>query len=382
MKKGTSGNLSQPVRRFLFNDVTVADFGLYTDATTTFKNLILKKLGYTLTSFASGSNITVTRQCTDAGQLKVVSVDFDTDCPCVECGFDYGINVMIRHMLPGYHNDMTDRQKPYSGNISNINCVSGAIDSTQIQTMRDDIINQINDDIGYMNPLAGANVIAGRVFKLTGFVAGMGCVINGHVYNGQVLLATLITAINATTHAYAFADPTTPLTVMWLIMNDTPTTSVITSGMSVYNKGIGIISKDEKWDFFVEVQPLDATGTVTTIQASQFPFLTSDDVFRIFSGGAAPHGQFATQTYITQPIDGAEYCKYVIEVEDFINDLTGASHFEFYVGTIELYIRNVTANISTNIWDATNGMWESIADNGAFVADTSLNTLLMTTWQA
>jgi hypothetical protein len=133
-----------------------------------------------------------------------------------------------------------------------------------------------------------------------------------------------------------------------------------------------------KWNFNAEIQPLDATGTITVIQESAFPFLTSDDVFRIFSGGAAPNGNFATQGYIVQPVDGASYCRYIIAVDSDINDLTGASHWEHFRGTVEFYVQTSAGNIAA-IWDATDLMWES--SHAGFGADTTFDALL-TAWQA
>lgn len=373
MKKGTGGNLMQPTRRFLFNTVTVKDFGMFTDLVTGFKNLIFKKLGYSLANIGLGANITITKQCTDAGQLKVVSVDFDDACPCTECGFDYGINVAIRHMTPGYFNDFAEQQqKPYAGEIANINCVSGAIDSTQIDTMKDDIINQINADLGFMNEFSGANVIAGRAIHLTAWDAASAITINGTAYGAQATIAAFVAAINAGTDAYAFLDPTTPATELWVIANTTPTTLTVvnTAGtITVPTKyTIGIISKDVKWTFEVEIQHLDATGTVTEIQASKFPFLTSDDVFRLFpsssaAGSVKHNGSLGIHEYIQQPEDGAEYCKIIIAVTDDINSLDGASHFEHYVGTVELYVKKT--QLTGDKWDAANPMLES-----GFVANT------------
>jgi hypothetical protein len=376
-KKGTGGNLSNPVRRFLINDLTTFDAGVFTDSTTGLKNLILKKLGYQLTSLAAGSNITITRQCTTAGQLKVVSVNFDDACPCEECGFDYGIDILIQHMTPGYFNDFVQQQqKPYAGQIANVTCASGVIDSSQLNTAKDDIINQINADLGYMNQYSGANVIAGRCKLLTqvgAWDATNAITINGHAIAAAATRALFITNINtnANLDAYAFVDPLT-VTGIYVIARTAPTTLTIvtTAGTIVVPTlfTIGIISKDVKWTFEVQIQHLDATGTITEIQASKFPFLTSDDVFRLFAGGGNKHhGNLVTQGYITQPIDGASYCKYIIEVEDMVNDLSGSSHYEFLHGTIELYIRNIAANLSTNIWDATNYMWEST--NAGFAAD-------------
>lgn len=386
MKKGTGGNLSQPKMRFLINSLSAADFGVFTDTVTGLKSLIAKKLGYSFESLAGGTNVEVTKQCTDAGQLKVVSVDFNNDCPCTECGFDYGINIAIRHMIPGYFNDMTDRQKPYSGNIANINCVSGKIDSTQIDTMKDDIINQINADLGFSNPLAGANVIAGKALHITGWDANDTITINGTAYT-HATIAGLIAAINAGTDAYAFLDPTTPATEFWIIANSTPTTFVVTSlNMTVPpNYTIGIISKSVQWNFNAEIQPLDATGTITVIQESVFPFLTSDDVFRIFSGGAHPHGAHATQAYIQQPVDGASYCRYIISVDSDINDLTGASHWEHFRGTVEFYIQTNANNIG-DLWDSditgANTGWMAEPGDGVFVAASDTFAELLTYWQS
>jgi len=381
MKKGTGGNLTQPKMRFLINSLTAADFGVFTDTVTGLKSLIAKKLGYTLESLAGGTNVEVTKQCTNAGQLKVLSIDFDDECPCVECGYDYGVNIIIRHMIPGYFNDMTDRQKPYSGNIKNINCVSGVIDPTQINIMKNDVINQINADLGFSNSLAGANVIAGRALHLTTWNAASAITINGTAYGAQATIGAFVTAINAGTDAYAFLDPTTPATELWVIANSTPTTLTVvnTAGTIVVptTYTIGIISDSVQWNVFAEIQPLDASGTITTIQESVFPFLTSDDVFRIFSGGAHPHGNFATQAYIQQPVDGAEYCRYIISVDSDINDLTGASHWEHFRGTVEFYIQSSANNIG-DLWDETNAMWQT-GDTG-FTADKTFAELL-TYWQ-
>ena len=400
MNFGTGGNTTKPTNRFLINTLSAKQFGVFVDAADGTSHLKFKQLGIELISQGhgganAGSNVEIDTAVTQVGKVKAAVFTFDTDCPCKECGFDYGIYVVIRSHVPGYFNDfLQQQQKPYGGSISNIGnaCVSGTLSSTIIQTMNDDIISQINADLGYSwndGPnvgSSGANVSAGRAFKLTGFVAGMGVHINGTVYAGQATIAALVASVNAGTDAYAYADPTTPLTEMWLIMNSAPTTSVISSGMVVANKGIGLVSNSVNWTFEIESNQFDydSTGTTATIQANVWPLMTSWDLFRLFPtvskhGSVVSNGKLATQTWITQPIEGAKYKKYTFKVMDTKNSLDMPNGIVAGMETVEVYIQyidpnGVNVNIGSDLWDS-----GDLMNSAPTIKDTDFDHLISNT---
>jgi hypothetical protein len=69
-----------------------------------------------------------------------------------------------------------------------------------------------------------------------------------------------------------------------------------------------------------------------------FPYLTSDDVFRIFS--QKQHmGNLQSMIYAEQPIDGSEYCHYHLESQITGEyNLHGANHLDGYYQTLDIYI--------------------------------------------
>ncbi len=76
--------------------------------------------------------------------------------------------------------------------------------------------------------------------------------------------------------------------------------------------------------------------------------------------------------YADQPTSGATYCKLTFTYYTTIGDIHGASHQESHKMVVEVYIKS--GLFATNIWDATNYMWESVSDNSLFSVDTAWGT--------
>jgi len=367
-------NLKDVQRAFLINTLTTEDFGVYTDTIKGKSILNMKRLGLSIPFAGAHGNPVVTKVCSDDGQVRVVGTFLDDVCPCEECRTNYGIQINKYPEKPGVFNSQAERSlKGYGGvDADPLQCVSGLIPGTKMEDMVDDIINQINADIGFSNPDSGSGAHAGKMHYLTGFNAGDTVTINGTAYTGATR-ALLIAAINAGTDAFAFAG--TIASTLYIIANATPTTFVVTAGgMIVHgNWGIGLIANDVDTPIDITFsEEVDIHGTTVVIQEGFFASLTPEEVFAEFTN-KGHHGSLTANIYRELPIEDAHYCKYNVEWNDTVDSLnSGANNLEHRDGSILIYIRESV--LATNVWDASNLMWEST--QAGFAADTTFDELL------
>ena len=121
-------------------------------------------------------------------------------------------------------------------------------------------------------------------------------------------------------------------------------------------------------------------GTGVTISTAYsgngvYPSLTWKDVFREFAEVPQHLGGNKHLVSYGAPAEGDLYCKIRIEKTNTIANMHGASHSDGYQQAIEIYIKQ--GNGLSHLWDASGYMWETIADDATFVADSDINDLLL-----
>ena len=144
---GLAGNLTYPTTDILINTLAYTDLGVYGDGVTSERVLIFKKYGITI---PYDSNVSVTKACTELGQLKSVAVTIDGPCPCEDCDFDYGIDINKVVDEPGVLNDdFYSSGRHYGGKLESIEpCSGGELADSDKITIENDIITQITNDTG------------------------------------------------------------------------------------------------------------------------------------------------------------------------------------------------------------------------------------------
>ncbi|MBC8315560.1 MAG: hypothetical protein H8E51_08650 [Bacteroidetes bacterium] len=112
----------------------------------------------------------------------------------------------------------------------------------------------------------------------------------------------------------------------------------------------------------------------------QFASLDADEVFEVFS--QLRHlGKLTPNVRITQPALASSWNKLVFRNTSTIGNMHGASHSDGYRQEIVLYL--IQGYGATDLWDASNLMWENSADavagGGSWTADDNINDII-TDW--
>lgn len=145
---GTGGNLTYPVRPYLFNTLDASDLGMFTDSVTSKKTLILKKYGIQI-PYVSGAVTTAVVQPLP-GEYKSVRLVVNPACPCEDCNYNFGITIEKKVKKPGVKNsDYYPTGRFYGGNIPRIGtCSNGIMAAADIATIENTILDEITTDTG------------------------------------------------------------------------------------------------------------------------------------------------------------------------------------------------------------------------------------------
>jgi len=116
--------------------------------------------------------------------------------------------------------------------------------------------------------------------------------------------------------------------------------------------------------------------TTWSYSRGQFPSLDADEVFEVFS--QLRHlGKLTPNVRITQPALASSWNKLVFRYTSNVGNMHGASHSDGYRQEVVLYL--IQGYGTTDLWDASNLMWETIADDAGFTADDNINDII-TDW--
>jgi len=148
---GLGGNLTYKDRPLLITNLAVTDFGFYSetdpDTSVDKHHLLIKSIGLDL---VYDSSVKVSKSCTQEGALKSILLSVNGPCPCEDCGYEYGIDVVKKVKNPGVLNDDYPdggKSRFYGGSIASLAaCASGEIADADKLTIEDDILTQILND--------------------------------------------------------------------------------------------------------------------------------------------------------------------------------------------------------------------------------------------
>lgn len=377
------GNLTYSPRPILINTLTAHDFGVYTDTVLNQKVLFLKKHGFAFPyRNAAGTVVSsVTKVTGKAATRKVALVLLGTECPCEECNFEYGYSLARIVKNPGVLNsERYEHVVTYAGKLKAVTCTNGVIDSTYVDAMRNDLIDQISGHVSYSKQ-GFDSVATASLAKILTFDNTKVLSINGEVVDVAGLTrAQAVALVNATaaTLVTAYEMPASISSTAFVLVaaDGTKTITLTNTTMTIdANNYIAHVAKED--DVTFEVQ--DPTGGVTsiTVVPNAFSQMTPDDVYREFSH-AAHDGHLANQHRVEIPLN-VWYTKYIFKQLMKTASIHGASHGNDYLEEVHVYIP--TSYLDDDIWDATNLMWASTADNAGFSADQTLDEII-TTWKS
>jgi hypothetical protein len=284
MPNGRGGNLTQPLKKVLINEPSPDNIGVYTDSVSGLKVLQFKEFGLSL-PFMTGTALNVTEHA-DA-VLRVITVTLNDTLPANGAvPYEYGVQVQSRHYEPGVQNSFTlPHTKFYGGKLYNIDMSGATISATDLDTMVDDIVAQINDDTGYTKRPAfqypGAHVTA----------------VAGAAGSGEFTLTQRYTDVT----------------------------------------------------FEVIADPQIATTEIDVAGSKEI--LSIDEVFRVFSH--LPNKGFLAQESWpdNMPLRDEDYVRINIDVPMHHYALDGASHGNFFMNAIELYVPLTEYESVTDKWE-------------------------------
>jgi len=186
---------------------------------------------------------------------------------------------------------------------------------------------------------------------------------------GNTVLAIAGTASgNLANHATSTTYAGTITT--WLSTNGFASATKTTGSVPVYVY-TGVVE--------LKIKSLGTAGVTLTTQYSGngvWPGLTWKEVFNKFIN-QRDLGDNLMMVPHTTPQPGEKYNKITIKTSVLTGAIHGASHKDYHESTIELYIKQGAG--STQLWDASNYMWESTDDDATFAVDTAINALF-TAW--
>lgn len=360
---GQGGNLQQPSKKVLFNTISSSNIGVYYDNKIGAKVLQLKEHGYAIPFLGTNTKVMISH--TTAWQPKVQLVKLNGYMPCVECNYDYGFNIRKTVKKPGVDNpDYQQKMNPYSGVITKPALEGGsttAMANTQINEMKESLIEQINNDEGYKPAFSyehpGAIVKAGKAYVVSGYTAGDTVTINGTTYGGGLTtVALIVAAINAGSDAYAYVHPVTAtsfIIIAYETSGNGNTFVVTAAGMTLSEIYIGLIAKYEDVNFSVEIDEFFGTNFLE-VQKNRYSQLHADEIYQMFSH--VPNmGALGQMTRKTVPED-VPYVKICIVNKMDHYDLQGASHANTFLAELEIYMKESELLSATNKFLSTNFM--------------------------
>jgi len=352
------GNLNQSPQEILMNTLSAEDFGVYTSEGV--KQLLFKGAGITLPAKgANGEVSSVIKSCSVDGVLKQVFVQYNDECPCEECGYDYGIEIKSKVQKRGVFNVQLPVGKYYGDKLDKVTCTNNEIDAAYFDIMYSTTIDLINKDTKGAGAIISAvkgEVVAvsnseTAVIEIT-VAGGTAQTISGS--SGDDIL-DLVDAINtdvdlvgevlASTDAVA---TDTAGTIKIVQVGSSSFSVTDTTNASTDGAGMFLTAKDVNEQF--EVVDSAMTSTTTVIEAGSYPFLSSDDMARIFS---IKRMDFGSQPNV--PIKGVKYCLFSFKVKGLTNYAQhGANAMNTYNEYVNIYVP--LSALATDLWLSTDMM--------------------------
>lgn len=161
-------NLRGVKKEVLFNSLSAAMIGMYTDSITGNDVLFFKNHGFAVeNSGAIGRDVSIKKSCEDPGNLKATLLELTGICPCDDCNSEYSIILRSRVKNPGQFNDNEHiLVRGYQGVLDRVDCTAGYLNDSLVLQMEDDLIQQVNSDISRTGEVGGP-AKAFRAYRIT-----------------------------------------------------------------------------------------------------------------------------------------------------------------------------------------------------------------------
>lgn len=366
-------NLTYPVQRVFFNSaLTHEDVGVYVDSRKEQLMLSFKKLGITIPGqsgttmpiSAGGvslpSHLSIRYSETQPAVKSAGLITLNNAAPCKDCDLSYYVSFRKEVARPLTDNSETNYvTRHYAGVIKRPSIVNGVLAENTLIAIEDDLITQIKNDKGVSKQLIDNNreafVLAKRYY-----------IIEDSQNNDATVLV-----IKTKTQTYTYTT-TSPFDNLGAIVNAGGifrATKISTSGtvtrysLTSNDRGvlftidgtlctdINVVSRSIYYESLsgdINAIPVVQNGfaEITPLAKHKFPYLTGDDVFRIFQNTKMTN--FPTYYRLEQPNATDLWVKYTISV---LYDTPSASDaastyvktkqvFEIYVNQ-NLYTKNI-----------------------------------------
>jgi len=358
---GLAGNLTYPTTPILINTLAYTDLGVFGDGVISKRVLLFKKHGITI---PYDSNVSVAKTCTDGGQLKSVAVTIDGPCPCEDCDYDYGIDIVKHVKEPGVQNDdFYSSGRFYGGKLESIqSCSGGELADGNKLTIENDIINQITADTGNGGREAGiVNARRAYIFTCTPAITENVSLYdsNGTLIVTVTLGATMIASINAlnddaTFAIYFYATAATATSIFVSSINPGLIYTLADGGgaaaITVNSREIWITSKSVNDQFDVRFPMGFATTRGLLLQAYDTTGVTGHAAINTYCDGTNVSFDPAAATIasaITAFNAGTLVSTYGLYAS--LRATGSAVIWVYGDGTVESFIISA-ANLTTNVW--------------------------------
>ena len=352
-------NLRQPVKKVLINTPGPDNLGTYIETNGSGNRILqFKHHGYSLPA-TGGEQVRIMLPQPHTHRVSLFTIS--DVAPIDPLNYEYGITIHRRVRKPGVDNSkFFPEQKYYGGKLPSVD--PGQISDAQLNTMRDSIIQQINDDLGYTQrpeyQMPGAAVVASRILYLDNWADDVGITLDDtNDIPARANIGLWVDEINAIDGYFAWNISDTEVYVIKTSRNNNPSTPIATSdivqGITVEDEPDNLIALTNRYeDATFEVKFKPTFGTNQIVRNGNFALLTNDEVQQVFSHIPNDGGLAQERRHPNLVLPDTDYVKLMISVPQEHYDLGGASHGVFFITEVELYIpvAEYAAN-ATNRWE-------------------------------
>lgn len=330
------GNLVEITPIFLVNTVTAADFGVYTDSLTSVKQLMFKKLGFTIPKTTNGGFI---KSSAVAGQVKISYFQLNDIEPADVSKYNYGITIDPVRKNPGIESVPYVAAKFYGGERA-VSASNGVLTAASQAAVAKDIVDQCYSD-------DKAIVDIGHAVLLTTWNAASAVTVGGDAAAAAATIALFAANITALDGYTAYVISATSILVVSTggvpVVVNTAGTVVVTTTVLLAIKALDVNTSFTA-KFYNPVKQS------VSVQASIFPFLTNDEVKQQFAN-LGNHGVLKAISGVDNVIDGATYTRYTFTFDADGYGSVGAGQLGTKRKQIVLYV--LTSAIDDDVFLST-----------------------------
>jgi len=339
------GNLVRKPTEILIN--TVDSSVIAENAANT--GVFLKDYGELLSAKArwNGTPKDVLKVTTRTGEVSKEVINIKAACAVAPV--QASVNLRKRPRLAGQvgmTQNVTMLGKDYDGNVNALSgdCSGGFIPAADNTLLATGIVDLAQKELFPFFKIGKTKVVdvtdRTSAIQLDLLVDGAGTT----AYDANTM-ALVVAAINAGSQAYAWSVDGAGVTGTIYIVSRT-NADITTAGhdncadSTTYKDAIGIISDDPKYKVDAYIRDID--GSRLSQDEGSYPYLTTEDMFRIFPVLSQDHGSIPET-----PVQNVSYSLYRFELIHEAFALDGANHLDQFKERLDVYVAHVSTNIAT-----------------------------------